>query len=430
MRVGGNVWGEMNYAQRYTRNNAPLGTRTSLAVVLDARTSTEYGLLRTLVQPQVSHRTGSDNSGSANREGLNFNSGAADLGSKTTQNQTQFNTVAMIQFGGFTVAHGPSMFQAATPMSNIGLDGWDQRDIANFVAYTASLGNGMTATVALEDGIQTNRQGIFNSNNTYSVATGSVAATANGTNTLVGAANRAPDYVAAFKIDQAWGSAQLSGAVHTIAVTNPNTTATFNGDAGVSTKYGFALQANTKINLPMIGAGDYLWLNAVYTQAANAFSTRDMGAGGVDSNSVATMGIGRVAVGINDLAYNWATGQSYKPTVMGVAAEFLHQFTPTFAGFVGGSYSKLTWPTAAQSIPLGTALNGYTTSAPFLNPATTALATVGTVWTPVKGLRVLADIEYQKIMVKTATNFGAVAEGPAKKSEDAIVGRIQIRRDF
>ena len=429
MRVGGNVWGEMNYAQRYTRNNAPLGTRTSLAVVLDARTSTEYGLLRTLVQPQVSHRTGSEYSPSANREGLNFNSGATDLGSAGTANQTQFNTVAMIQFGGFTVAHGPSMFQAATPMSNIGMDGWDQRDIANFIAYTASLGNGITATVALEDGIMTNRQGIFNSNNTWATTTGAAVATANA-NTLVGGVDRAPDYIAAFKIDQAWGSAQLSGAIHTINVTNPTTSATYNGGTAVDTKYGYALQANTKINLPMIGAGDYLWLNAVYTQAAGAFSQRDMGAGGVNSNSVATMGIGRVSVGINDLAYNWATGQVYKPTVIGGAAEFLHQFTPTFAGFVGGSYSKMTWPTGAQTMALTGALNGSTTAAPFLNPATTAIATVGTVWTPVKGLRVLADVEYQKISVKTATNLGAIAEGPAKKSEDAIVGRIQIRRDF
>jgi hypothetical protein len=371
-----------------------------------------------LVQPQVSHRTGSDNSGSANREGLNFSSTSTDLGGGT-QKQTQFNTVAMLQFGGFTVGHMGSFFGAAAPLSNIGLDGWDQRDLTNTVGYTLSLGNGVTTTLALEDGTLVNRQGILNSNVTTATTTGAAVATANGTNNLVYGSNRLPDYIANIAVAQSWGSAQLSGALHTINASNSVTTATWNGSNTVNTQYGYALQANAKINLPMIAAGDYLWLNGIYSYAANAFTLRNSGGGDVNSNSLTGFGIGRVAVTMNDLVIDWTNNKTYKPTVWGAAAEFNHQWTPTVGTFLGGSYTQLSWDAAAQALGAAT-----------INPAKFYIANAGVTWTPVKGLRILADVEYGKIAVKTATNAGALAEGAAKKNEDQWIGRVQIRRDF
>ena len=58
LKVGGNVWVEGMYLQPYTKAQDQLGYRTNLTVSLDARTNTEYGLLRTVVAPQIAKRNG------------------------------------------------------------------------------------------------------------------------------------------------------------------------------------------------------------------------------------------------------------------------------------------------------------------------------------------------------------------------------------
>ena len=179
IKVGGNAWSEANYKQVYAHAVNPFGTRTSLKVSLDARTATEYGLLRTVVEPQISTRTGSDNSGSAKNSALNF-AGTNTEGVGTSGKQTQFNAISYIQFGGFTTGHMGSFFSAAAPASNIGIDGYDQRDLTNTAAYTAALGNGITATVGVEDGTLVNREGVFNAREwaaTATTLTGSAAST-------------------------------------------------------------------------------------------------------------------------------------------------------------------------------------------------------------------------------------------------------------
>ena len=432
IKVGGNAWSEANYKQVYAHAVNPFGTRTSLKVSLDARTATEYGLLRTVVEPQISTRTGSDNSGSAKNSALNF-AGTNTEGVGTSGKQTQFNAISYIQFGGFTTGHMGSFFSAAAPASNIGIDGYDQRDLTNTAAYTAALGNGITATVGVEDGTLVNREGVFNAREwaaTATTLTGSAASTglsapamgiatvSNTTNpnAITYGANRLPDYVANLAVTQSWGSAQLSGAVHTINTTGM-TAANYNGQTAIGTQYGYALQANTKINLPMIAAGDYLWLNGIYTYAANAYSLRNSGAGDATSNGI-SLGIGHVAVTMNDLVYDSTNKVAYKPTVWGVGAEFNHQWTPTVGTFLGGSYTSLSWDAAAQAIAPAA-----------VNPAKVAIATAGVTWVPVSGLQVLADVEYAQISVKTATNGGLTAEA-AKKNQDQVIGRIRIKRDF
>ena len=379
----------MNWAQPFQRANNTLGTRTALAVTLDARQNTEFGLLRTVVTPRIDYRVGSESSGSAGREGLNFRGTNNEGG---VAKDTQFNAVGFFQLGGFTAGHMGSTFNVVSPTSNIGLDGWDQRDLTNVVAYTFSLGNGITLTGSLEDGTIVNRQGIYNAGFARAVTYG---------------ANKLPDYIGVLSAAQSWGTVALSGAVHTI-----NTS-----DAQIGTEYGYAVQLGTKVNLPMISNGSYLFLNGIYTVGANGFSLRDV-AGDITSNSTTTMGIGRVAVGMNDAVLT-ATGSVEKAKVYGGAAEFGYQVTPTVLAYVGGSYTKLDWSAAAQAV---------TPAA--INPANMLRLTTGLQWTPIKGFRVFPDVEWSKISVKNATNAGAVSEGAAKKNESAWTARVQVRRDF
>jgi hypothetical protein len=275
--------------------------------------------------------------------------------------------------------------------ANIGIEGRDQRDITNTVAYTLSLGNGITATAALEDGTLVNRDGV----SSYPTAG------------ITYGANRLPDYIANITAAQAWGTVALSGAVHSINTSSPV----------IGTEYGYAGQLATKINLPMLSTGSYLTLAGVYTNGANGFSLRNR-AGDVTSNNTGSFGLGRVAAGMNDIAVNTATGQVTKASVYGLSGEFGYQITPTVLAFVDAGYTNLSWSTSAQAL------------SPALNPAKMLTVSAGMHWTPVKGFRVFPEIQYARVDLKNPSNIGAVSEGAAKKSESAWTGRIQVRRDF
>ena len=440
LKVGGSMWGEINYGQKYTHDQSPLGTRTSGTVSFDARDNTEYGLLRTFVAPNMSMRTGSDNSPSANREGLNyggnsFNAGGVNgLGIGSQGKQMQFNYVAYIQFGGLTVGHMDSFFSNGLhAQSNIGLDGRDQRDLTNTLAYTQSFGGGISATVALEDGTLNNRNGV------YDASRSTTNGNANLGNGGIGyGSNRLPDYVANVLVDQAWGKFQVSGMIHSINTQGGVESAIFdstgavinNGSAylggryqsSIGTQYGYALQAATKINLPMIATGDYLFASAIWAQAANGMALRNSGGADNTNNNSTGLGIGRVSVSLNDLAVD-ANNKVYKPTVMGASAEFGHQFTPTLGMYVGASYTKIEWDAGAQAI-----------SSTKINPANVAIVNLGLVWTPVKGFKITPDVEYGKISVKVANHngitSGTTGDTGDKKSESQVIGRIKIQRDF
>jgi hypothetical protein len=102
---------------------------------------------------------------------------------------------------------------------------------------------------------------------------------------------------------------------------------------------------------------------------------------------------------------------------MGGVAEFTHYFTPTVAAFVGGSYAKLDWDSAAQ------ALNTVNQ-----NPTSVYTAYLGAIWSPVKGFRIVPEVNYSKVTGKYA--MPASGAEPSSKSLDSWQGRIQVRRDF
>jgi len=458
----------VNYAQKFTHDQSPLGTRSRVGLSLDARSNTEYGLLRTFVAPKIDFRTGSDNSGSANAVGYNLggnnlNAGGINgLGIGAQGKQMQTNFVGYIQFGGLTVGHMESFFSSAmAPQTNIGLDGRDQRDEVSTIAYTASLGNGLSIIGALEDGTITNRNGIFDNRyigaygpgttlatNTPGAAAGTTAVTPGGViNQGTGGtgygSNRLPDYVLSGVLDQAWGKLQLSGMIHSINTNDGEISSLdylYSATKGASlskqylggtnqsslgTQYGYALQAQTKINLPMIANGDYLYASVVYSVAANAMSLRNSGGADRTNQNYNGMGIGRVATSVNDLVID-TTGGVHKPTVWGTSAEFNHQFTPTLGVFLGGSYTAISWDAVAQA-----------ENSKKINPANLMIANLGIVWTPVKGFKITPDFEYAKITTKVANANGwgsstanATADLGAKKSESALIGRIKIQRDF
>lgn len=383
------------WSQPYTKAQDTIGTRVQSRITLDARTNTEFGLLRTVVDPRFNKRNGNEASGSQAREG----NAASGTNAEGTTKQIHLNTTGYIQLGGLTVGRLGSFAGAQFGANDlVGPVGVDARDEVNTVAYTASLGNGMTLTAALEDSTDSSRDGI----GTYNGAGAYAAAVTYG-------GSRIPDAVLAFKVDQAWGSVNLAASSHAINFSS--------NQFGV--EYGYGVTAGVKINLPMIAAGDSLVLNGAYANGYNMFVWRNA-VGDVAANSTNRFAYatGMYNTGsINDAVVNTADGQTYLATSFGGNAEFTHYFTPAVAAFLGGSYGKINWDSAAQA--LNTANQ---------NPTSITTGYLGLIWSPVKGFRIVPEVHYTRVAAKYT--MAASGAEPATRSHDAWQGRVQIRRDF
>jgi Porin subfamily len=160
---------------------------------LDARTQTEYGTLRGYVLLGLTQ----DWPGNS----LNPAGNVANL----------YATRGFIQFAGFTLGKATSFFDiySAPATSYFSVNSSDTGDAGQILAaYTFQFGNGFSATIAAEDPRRT------------TVVNTSIAAAAANPFTL-GAAPigdmaqvRWPDIVANLRVDQAWGSFQVMGALH------------------------------------------------------------------------------------------------------------------------------------------------------------------------------------------------------------------------
>ncbi len=422
------------YLQPYTKAQDQLGYRTNLTVSLDARTNTEYGLLRTVVAPQIAKRNGLEQSGSQEREGnATTNSNAV-----STAKQTFFNANAYIQFGGLTVGRLGSFFGNQFSFNDVvGNVGVDARDPVQTAGYTLTLGNGITLTGAIEDSTDASRDGVYGLNNGAAALVATTAPAANGQTVYLATkggvnygGNRIPDAVLSLKVDQAWGSANLAAMSHAINYGNSSNTvvtttagvpsgiATANYGNQFSNEYGYAVQGGVKVKLPMIAEGDALVLNGIYASGFNQAVFRNMIG---DRNSNDSGGWTGYNPGYNatatlaDVVADQTTGKTYQAKSWGTAGEFTHYITPTFAAFIGGSYANLSWDAAARQ-----------TAA--INPAHLYNAYIGAIWSPVKDFKIIPEVFYNKITAKNAFVFSGAE--PAAKSLDAWQARIQVRRDF
>src|SRR5690606_33860639 len=115
-------------------------------------------------------------------------------------------------------------------------------------------GSGISATIAIEDA--TSRRNAIVDNTTFTNASQL------GDNNY--AAEFMPDIVANIRVDQAWGDAQISGAIHQLKPAF--------GLQAVDQKYGYAVLGGIRFKLPQIGAGDTLRLDGSWSKGAIEYS--------------------------------------------------------------------------------------------------------------------------------------------------------------
>jgi hypothetical protein len=170
--------------------------------------------------------------------------------------------------------------------------------------------------------------------------------------------------VANLRADQAWGSAQLMGAIHNVAATYYGTA---DNTSHPSDEIGWAVGGGIKILTPMIGAGDYFQAQVNYTEGARKyvdFSYNNM----YSLFNGSTYGIGIGSDGV------YATGNSIElTTAWGVNAAYEHFWSKQWQTSVYGAYTATTYNANANAYLCGaeTRVNTGTGIAPFsLNGAT------------------------------------------------------------
>ena len=448
IKIGGFVRAEWNFnaagsfgvttASNFTRATQTETTRTRIVVSFDTRSQTAYGTLRSYGRggwqwSSGDYQVGGSQGASSGTSAATW-SGAA-LGSSST---TYFDR-AFVQLAGFTAGKTQSFFDFIALSSYSNQTPWMQMDTGGsgtpVLAYTAQFGNGLSATISLEDATEQALPVV-------SVGTGA------GTNNLglgsdVGT-NRAndgvPDIVANVRIDQAWGSAQLSGAMHRLAVSYyPGSVA--GAFASPGDTWGAAVQGGLKINLPMLGKGDNLYLGAAYCSGATRYCSNP--AGGVrgsgafyalrDGNNV---GFGNLSDGYY-LSTGAGTGGSIeKARAYNFAAAIQHNWNAQWNTSLYGGYLKYEANSAAVNAACAAGTAGGTAAVLGAGCRDWSAWQIGTrtMWRPVANLDLSVDILYHQInsALKGTTTAGAVGTPALLTFGDASAwaGIFRVQRNF
>src|SRR5712671_4182151 len=187
-------------------------SRSRMALTVDTRTATEYGVVRTFGQLDWS---------SAAPSGTIREVGTASFG-----NQVNVEFL-FLQFAGFTFGRSASAY--ATPWhgypgnnSSFLVGGHDTVTGTNNIQYTAQFGNGVSGTIGLDDPSLFNRASVFDLATTSAAGVFSLGTPAAPTLSAIGqtgnayAGVHAPDVVGNIRVDQAWGLFQFSAALHEV----------------------------------------------------------------------------------------------------------------------------------------------------------------------------------------------------------------------
>ena len=314
---------------QFTRSDSnEFNYRTRAALSVDLRTQTEYGTLRSYLEVGAEFTTAT--SGTAVANAVFFDRG-------------------FIQFAGFTAGRIRSYFDinsfAPYSYANSRVSGDTGATGIYGIAYTAQFGNGITASLSVEDGgasASGNNTGSAGGRGRFTVDASAAGFFGLGTETVDNRGTLHPDVVGALRMDQAWGYAQVAAALHDASGAYFGTDSTLN--AHPDDKLGWAVTGGFTLNDVLGLKGDQFGMQAAYSQGAAGYVTRATVPFAVwDSNSNA--GFTWLTDGVFD------TGTSIElTTVWGVNGFYQHFWNPRWRTSLHGGYVKVDYDTAATNI--------------------------------------------------------------------------------
>ena len=400
-----------------------INSRSRMALTIDTRTATEYGVVRTFGQgdfqfnnfgTQNGDTPSSGPAGGIGSAGSSGNSGFLTAGqlsglSTALQNAPGGGYVAVemvfIQFAGFTFGKSASAYASpwhGYPGNNTSflLGGHDTVTGVNNIQYTAQFGNGVSGTIGLDDPT------VFNRTALYNLSTGIGG---NGLGTTQYGGWVVPDLVGNIRVDQAWGLFQVSGAVHDVNGSY-NIIGAFNTPSALSdisghpeSKVGGSVMAALQIKNIPTGAGDDIKVDASWSlgDTKNVISTSaaspnfamvggTKGQGGPN----ATYGFGATTDGVWLPTIFGGDGNIHLTQAAGVRGAFNHNWDPYWSTSLFGSATWVRYDATAQAEFCA----AFSLSHPGINATYTCNPNFGTGqlgvvtrWTPVKNLTFSAE---------------------------------------
>jgi hypothetical protein len=323
------------------------GFRMRGYLTADVRNQTEYGTLRSYMAISVQNQ---------------------DNGTDAPHTETAF-----IQFAGFTIGIAPSFydFHAFAPYgylnprisSNTGAGG------NSVFGYTARFGGGLSASIAIEDN-NARRTNLIDATTGGSLGTAAAPITAFNTPPVTDyEAPVVPDINGNIRVDQAWGSAQIMGAAHRVGhqYTGSNVTGLTTGLINADEKWGWAVGAGLKLNIPGT-QGDVLDMQFNY--AKGALSYVHQGGTLMHQQQGNSMGYGWfsdavVIGGVPASAPGAAAGTLELTTGWSVEATYQHVWNAKWRTSVNAAYNAISYSDAANNAMC--AIVGRTAAVTFSN---------------------------------------------------------------
>jgi hypothetical protein len=318
-----------------TRGRDYYQSRMRIGMNTDTRTATEYGVLRTYWDVK-----------------FEFNDARENLAGGYIEVDYGF-----IQFAGFTFGKAVSNFDAPWILSmptinSFVIGGSDNKTGITQIAYTAQFGNGVSASLGLEDARPYRKAGILDATGTQLAAAATPAYGTTPSSILgnVEGGNWMPDVVGNVRFEQGWGSFHLAGAIHHVNATyySGGTMSTAASAAekwgNPDSKIGYAIGGALEFkNLPT-GVGDSLKIDATYAHGAARYvfgGTFDAVASGrVGSIDGHNLAMGGAVDGVFASNIGAAGGTSIAlSTSYGVRAFYEHYWTPQLRSSVWGGFA-------------------------------------------------------------------------------------------
>jgi Porin subfamily len=376
-------------------------SRSRMALTVDTRTATEYGVVRTFGQADFQF----NNFGNNNPTTLATFPGSSGASNSLNVAGGGYVAVEMvfIQFAGFTFGKSASAF--ATPWNGYPgnnnsflMGGPDYVTGVNNIQYTAQFGNGVSATIGLDDPTVFNRTQVLN----LGVAGNAIGA---GTNAYAG--THAPDIAGNIRVDQAWGLFQIGAIAHLV-----NASYNILGAGGVPTalseisghpedKWGGAVNVALQIKNIPTGAGDDFKIDATYAKGDTKAVISTSGS----SPSFAMFGSTGTAGAYQSIGFGQTSDAVYVPggelklvDSWGVRGAFNHNWDPYWSTSLWGSYASVRYNGSALDLTSakGQWCANYSVGkgAGFTCNPDYNIAQVGVVtrWTPVKNLTFSAEV--------------------------------------
>jgi hypothetical protein len=321
----------------------------------------------------------------------------------------------------------------------------------NNIQYTAQFGNGVSASIGLDDPTVFNRAAVGN------LALG-VNAAGQVTNAVGGWIM--PDVVGNIRVDQAWGLFQVSGELHDVRASYnvlgaggaPVAGATALTDSVLSghpeDKLGGSVMAALQIkNLPT-GPGDDIKFDATWAKGdtKNVISTSSTSPspimlGGVPGQfgPAGSIGFGATTDGVYLPTAFGGDGSIHLTTAYGVRGAFNHNWDPYWSSSLWGGAGWVRYDSTAQANYCA----AYAATVPGMGATYTcnpnySLAMVGvtTRWTPVKNLTFSAELGFigLKQGFSGSATFSPGAPQPTQvwtyHDQDTAYLNVRVQRNF